>query len=408
MPLWGAILTGVIVVIVIGFLIILIDDWRRENRKVKQLEDRCNVLENRDQSTVHRIIAEEVAIHSSGQEIVNIMRSAYATHYNVMQEIIVNGFQDRSQHMIGDLTDNLTTRLMASVQPIFNDVYQDESFILPTGIKHAAQRGRTLVVLIENQPGLRSATFTDQSLNNKEKMAGTRVLHNSERHATTSCYRFNLSFPYTYFLFTFYTNGKEKANFEKFNIFFRNKPLTSIRQSLYPAPLLNIGDSNPEGGAGYVCMGDSIGDAINYKSVGQMCDEIITEWWSRAFHNDLNEGDFRNSPLGKVDRWADKSQIDPYWACGLKWKNGLKAKRLLETALIYSNRSSDDERTVVEADCRAQVEQAAYEITKEVNHALVQLKPEDELTVDKFEPMAIQSFQNSLSLLTNKIIRRIT
>jgi hypothetical protein len=149
-------------------------------------------------------------------------------------------------------------------------------------------------------------------------------------------------------------------------------------------------------------MGDSTRDSTDYKSVSQMCDELITEWWSRAFHNDLNEGDFRNSPLGNIKKWHQKSDEDPFWATTCKWKNGQKVRKILDSALIHEGES------LPAADCRVHVEAAAYEMAKQINHTVAQLKPDVHLTADSFEPAAIQSFQNSMNLLTNKIIERIT
>jgi hypothetical protein len=409
MPLWGAIVLGVVTTIVVIGLVAMCrtiaGDANKFERRAKNAEDRCSVLENRDQNTIRRVIAEEVAGHTESQELINIMRSAYETHYGRFREEMVNGFMDRSSAMMGDLTDGLVTGLMSSVQPIYNDVGGESNFILPNGIKHAYQKGRSIVVLIENVAGLRSATFTGASLRSKEARVGTGVHHNTERNGSQGydeCYRFNLSFPYTYFLFTFRTNGEKKPSYDKFNIFFRNSPLTSIKQSLYPAPLLNMGDNDPTGGQGYVCMGDSVNDATSYKSIAQMCDELITEWWSRAFHNDLNEGDFRDSPLGDVLKWQQQSEKDPYWACSRKWKHGAKVRKILDGALRHEGAS------IPANDCRQQVEAAAYEMTKQINHTVVQLKPESYLTADAFEPAAVQAFQNSINLLTNKIIERIT
>ena len=409
MPLWLSIVLGVVTTIGVVGLIILLRNITFESfyhkQRAKNAEDRCSVLENRDQTTIHRVIAEEVSKHNSSDELINIMRSAYESHYGQFREGMVNGFMDRSSAMMGDMTDTLVTSLMSSVQPIFNDVGGENNFILPNGIKHAYQKGRSIVVLIENPAGLRSATFTSASLRSKEKKVGTVVHHDTQRNGDrgyADCYRFNLSFPYTYFLFTFRANGEKKPSYDKFNIFFRNSPLTSIKQSLYPAPLLNMGDNDPTGGQGYVCMGDSVNDATNYRSIAQMCDELITEWWSRAFHNDLNEGDFRDSPLGDVLKWQQNSEKDPYWACSRKWKNGAKVRKILDGALRHEGAS------IPAVDCRQQVEAAAYEMTKKINHTVNQLKPDSHLTVDVFEPFAVQAFQNSLALLTNKIVERIT
>ena len=402
MPLWGAITIGVVVMLMITLLTFRVVQLAEISRNEKAISsrwmERCHAMHH-DQETIRKVVSEEVADHNGRDELVNIMRTAYENHYGKFREKMVNGFTDRSSEMIGNLADDLTSRLMASVQPIFNDVGGEENFILPTGIKYAYQRGRSIVVLVENPAGLRSTTFTEGSLNgNKEKRVGKLATNISNGYAR-KCYRFNLSFPYTYFLFTFDVSSSiEKPSYQKFDIFFRNTPLTSIKQNLYPAPLLNMG--NESDGNGYVCMGQK---SVNtrYKSISQMCDELIAEWWSRAFHNDLNEGDFRSSPLGNIKKWSEKSATDPYWACKCKWKNGIKTKRVLEEANRYGGAATP-------IDCKVQVEAATYEIAKQINHTVNQLKPETHLTEDDFEPASVKAFQNSLVLLTNKIINRIT
>jgi gas vesicle protein len=404
MPLWGVILIGVAVVAVIGLLIATIkgsqdraadnalstEYWRRE----------YDLIKKQDQTAIAKVIEEETTKHSGKNELINVLRSGYETHYGKFRQNIVERFMEKSDSLLESLSGDLSDQLMKSIQPIFNDMGGEGSFILPNGVKHAYQKGKSIVILLENQAGLRSSTFTRNSLKGSEELTGTPTKVDSTlRNRSLDCFRFNLSFPYTYFLFTFRLNSNDKPTFSKFSIYFRNSPLTSMKQSLYPAPLLNLGTNNA--GLDYVCMGDSIAAETEHKSVAQMCEELIAEWWSRAFHNDLNEADFRNGPLGNILKWQRKSEKDPFWACTIKWKHGKKARAILDEALIHEGES------LPARDCKTHVEDAAYTMTKQLGITLRELKPETELSADAFEPAAVKSFENSVNQVTNKVISRI-
>tara|TARA_Y100000034_G_C6910429_1_gene424492 strand:+ start:9061 stop:10287 length:1227 start_codon:yes stop_codon:yes gene_type:complete len=366
--------------------------WKRQSQ---DWQDRCNVMQAQDQEVISRVVAEEITKH--GDQSVNMLQSAMASHYSEFREEIVNGFMDRGNQIMTGLADDMTERLVQATQPIVNDTEENGSFILPTGTRHAFQKGKTTVLLIEAMPGLRTVMFTDRALKSREKSCGTRVMLEDGGR----CYRMSLSFPYTYFLFTFYNHIERPPSFARFAIYFRGTPLTSIRQSLYPAPLFNVGSDSNGAGSDYICMG-SMPLETQYMSIAQTCDSVITQWWSRSFHSDLNEADFRKSPLGKIDQWKKKSDDNALWACNVKWKNGVKTKKLIEEAMRQGGTAMPS------VDCRREVEQVVYKMAKDMNHAVVQMRPDANFSLDSFQPPARKSLQANLVLLTNKIVERIT
>jgi hypothetical protein len=174
--------------------------------------------------------------------------------------------------------------------------------------------------------------------------------------------RFTLAFPYVYFVVVF-----DGEYFSFVELYFRNKPLTSVREHMYRAPLPNVWQDR--GINNSVCMGkhDHFPSKANEdRTPARQAEAVVGTFWQRTFSGDLGTGG--SEKLDKRIRnyavWQQNTEEDPLFILGVNWENGRTAKGVVES--ILDKRRMDSPLDPVEDRVRKLLEQGTAKLTERV------------------------------------------
>jgi hypothetical protein len=283
------------------------------------------------------------------------------TVFNRMTQEFQSQIVDESESLSSDLQFELLERIWDSFQT-FKKVVKESPFIFPTGMKMAYTKGIRTVIVIEQATQTRSIS-----------LHGNLVTHYDATKAKSNDngnYRFNLAFPYVYFVMVF---DNEKYAFQE--IYFRNKPLTSVREHVYVAPLPNVfyekGTNNLR-----ICMGGNNfrAEVQQESSITRQAEFIIGEFWQRTFNADTG-----SDGCSKIDKrlkdyatWQENTTKDPFFILDVDWPKGKTIKGVVET--ILDQRKQSEELDLVDQNIRTLLLNGVKKVTDRINAGVMKAK----------------------------------
>lgn len=254
------------------------------------------------------------------------------------------------QDSVADLMDTFKHKVAEAVFSKADAwrVANRDCFLFPKGCRFCFTRGDTAIVVIEQDPQIRSILFGPNMLG----------LNHEGIDSNTNDERIALAMPYVLFILQF-----KKNVFRNLYTGWRMAPLRSLDDGLHQCLLPNIHEG------GNVCLGNSF--VPQGSNVSEMTDSIIAYYWNSKFNNDLSA------------HWWGKKEID----------------RRLETARTWSDCTIDDPTFMLDThlpNTSGRTVQSVLNL----------------LTVDEFEPDEnklrqdlAETIDNCVEGLSSKILR---
>jgi hypothetical protein len=275
-----------------------------------------------EQENVH--LMSQALSSRSAKALQTMIKQGMETQFNRMAQELSGKLDENVGATLIDTTLGLTEKVWDSLQQL-KEKQEDSPYLIPKNCRIAYTKGNRTVIIIEQEPQMRTVGFTQSLLHDDEK-----------REAISSgggIYKFNLAFPYVYF-FVIFDNGK----FNGLEIYFRNKALTSSKDHLCFAPLPNIRNDQDQIGRyiGTMCLGGSFHNKGG--DFATVCEYIVSYFWQTHFSPDLglygcNRKDTLDPRIKSYATWQSESQENPLFILEIPWPNHLTVKGLLELTL---------------------------------------------------------------------------
>ncbi len=188
------------------------------------------------------------------------------------------------QDSISDLLDNFKNSISES---IFNTasnwrVANRECILFPRGCRFCYTKGDNTIIVIEQEPQIRSL------------LLDSAIIGNRYIHAGLSTARVALALPYVFFVIHFKNN-----DFKSMYTGWKNSPLRDLDDRIFNPLLPNIHANLA------VCTGLIPNNLGN--NIAQKCDTILSHFWNSKFNNDLS------------DFWWQKSSFDSRLRSAQTW-----------------------------------------------------------------------------------------
>lgn len=211
------------------------------------------------------------------------------------------------------------------------DIDLSKNEILPRNCRYVDSRGReSLIYVIEEEPAIREILI---DIDLTSSFARIKRLGNLERYGLDKNtnlkrpYKARLAFPYVIHFIKI-----DELDYDRSRVFFRTSPLTSKRDVLFKAYLLNV---STEGG---VCAGF---EHIDSNNIVDTINEYIAQFWNSKFNDEIT-GTYKeyldSSPeLGDIFSWEYYTKTNPSFVFTAKW---LKSRTMKD--ILYDMRSRSD------------------------------------------------------------------
>lgn len=213
---------------------------------------------------------------------------------------------------------------------------------------------------------------------------------------------FTLAFPHVVFVVTF-----QDGNWNNLQVFYRDKPLTSLNDVVYRVNLPNTHDT------GHVCLGFPGTRAADY--AGKV-EDVINHFWHSTFTASLREGYLsygqKEPRLASVNQWQLSSKDDPDFFRSVELLTPMRLQGIIETALTGEN----EEQEIAQLEQRASsdldrtVELSLDEFQEQLmrRFAKIQVKGFDKEVVisaiDEYQERLTAELMNMLQYVFNRII----
>ena len=313
-------------------------DLERQNRSLKLknsgLHDANVAIEQKLANMKKNFNAEHAHLMSQAVQVQtlktlqNKLSDNFTNHYKKIGQEFLGNLTDKTEAFSRDLQFSVTDKIWDSFQQLKENL-DDTPQILPRNVKAAYTKGCRTVILIEQDPQVRSVSFSGDLLTQSVANKSLNSKHRSEG------YRFNLSFPYVIFCIVF-----DHEKYSHHEVYFRNKTLSSSREHVYLAPLPNIWRNRPnntvEPDAKFMCMGvDFSGKIAAENTMSRQCDVVISSFWQMTFNGHLGTGGHESidKRIANFAIWQEESQKDPLFILSVQWTNSKTAKGIVEAAL---------------------------------------------------------------------------
>lgn len=195
--------------------------------------------------------------------------------------------------------------------------------ILPENCKYHAKTKSSDIYIIEVPPSKKSMKM-GLSLYNHEKIilanSGCEFYNNS--NTTKEFLNTLLYLPYVIFVVEIYNglydNDDEYNHNFSLSVFFRLNPLKSINDTLIITPFPNVYND------GKVCLGDSVGENLNYEEEGSvLVNKIVSLFWESSFNLEVSSNYSKyESEIESVQnflKWSYISKENPLSIFKYKW-----------------------------------------------------------------------------------------
>lgn len=188
------------------------------------------------------------------------------------------------RELLGDFFEELSKKIYDASNPLVNVT------LPPANTRFFYNNGSNTVAVVEQPPQIRTVIV-------KDKLAGT----------TKGQELYRISLPYVIFVVKLSDN-----KFEGLYVYYRKRPLESMRSRLYETNFPNTKSCN-------VCLGF---DGHKSEDLGERINEIITHFWNSPFNKDWNgsyeEYQSEDSRLS-FRNWEIETRENPNFIFDVKW-----------------------------------------------------------------------------------------
>lgn len=334
-------------------------------------EERCDQIREEMKDHIHLVVESRLQKYRANFEIESasllsqalvgesnrdlqqqIDRFIHEKYGRISQELL-GTVSDEAEGLVRDLNFELCEKIWDAFQA-YKEKAKESPLILPDGIKLAYTKGHRTVIVIEQKPQTRTVTF-DAELVKKASVAKEAKEHNEFG------YRFVLAFPYVYFVIVFDV-GKYKYH----ELYFRNKPLTSIREHIYLAPIPNVFRDK---GKDYkpMCMGADFGSIVREElTVARQSEMVVSDFWQRAFNAELGSGDHESLDprIKNYAVWQENSAKNPLFILEVPWTKSKTFKGVIESVL--DQRSQKHVLDPVDTEIRALLTEGVAKLSERI------------------------------------------
>lgn len=352
--------------------------------KIKNLKTKIN--------KANILNASKIIDSEPGRQLTHTISNSVLKYFNEIGQEFNGLIIDQSESILRDVQFFLNEKIWDTIQE-FKEKFPESPTVLPPNTRIAYTKGIRTVILIEQEPQIRSILF-DESLVGDEPIKIKSGLN----------YRYNLSFPYVY-MFLVFDNGK----FVKTNVYFRNKSLNSIREHVYCTPLPNI-YANDES----VCMGnDNFTNKIHEEStVSKQTNKVITEFWQRTFNGHL-EGLYEKNYKENIDKriknfstWHQNTELDSLFILNVNWKNGVTIKGVIER--ILNERHTENRLDYIDSAIKDLLTKTSSTLSNHINDSIkkaANVKLEEETANELSKAIVNKMIVDHTNMVFNDILK---
>ena len=264
---------------------------------------------------------------------------------NTYQEKLKVGIEDSAS----DLLDNFKKKITEEIFEVASGwrLIKKEPFLFPRNCRFCHTKGESTVVVIEQEPQIRSLLFCESVLN-EEFAKDVYDINRSER----AC----LALPYVLFFVHF-----KKGEFVNLYSGWRTSQIKNL-QDKFGAPLLPNQHTNFN-----VCVG--LDHVVRGEGIVEQTESVIENYWQSKFNKDLSDKWFLknqfDSNLRTGKTWEAKSIDDPTFVLHIDYEyaKGKTVKEMLDW--ITKNE--------VDLDQTAKIHELAETIDKTVNGLFIKI-----------------------------------
>lgn len=230
----------------------------------------------------------------------------------ILQKVVIETIHKYQQKLNVGIEDSLSDLIAAFKQKISDTIFETTAgwrvhnrdyFLFPRGCRFCFAKGDSIIVVIEQEPQIRSLLLSSALLNSK----------NSERVA--------LALPYVNFVLHF-----KKNVFASMFCGWRTTPLRDISDSLCTPLLPNIHDNLA------VCMGKVTGDLGD--NISQRTDAVLNHFWNSQFNTDLSQNwnvkARYHSNFETAQKWSKASIDDSNFVLQINYKQTKTLKSIVD------------------------------------------------------------------------------
>jgi hypothetical protein len=313
-----------------------------------------------DQDNTH--LLSQAYVGETMTQLSKSIRDSVEKKFNRTSQEFVGVLTDEAEGMIRELHIELCEKIWDAFQA-FKTMSKETPCVLPEGCKLAYTKNQRSVIVIEQKPQVRTVSFTAKLVKLKKVASEAKCKKNGG-------YRYNLAFPYVYFVVVF-----DHGRYAYHETYFRNKPLTSVREHIYLAPIPNVyrdvGDNHKP-----MCMGEDFDESVvQENTVARQCDAVIADFWQSVFSADLGDGEPEeiDARIADYAAWQENTETDPLFILTVPWTQGKTMKGTVECILdqrVHQQNSLD----MVDNTIRLRLEQGVASLTKRINEEVQRAK----------------------------------
>lgn len=336
----------------------------QENKKIladmeKQFRDRVAAFEVNFSVDSAHMISQAIAGDHVARLETELTKSVESSFGKIVKEF-VGTLGEEAEFITQELQMELAENVWTAFQN-YKEVHKDNPFIFPDGIRVAYTKGNRTIMVIEQPPQVRSVTFASS-------LVGSSEVARQAISKTDIGYRFNLAFPFVYFVIVF-----DQGRYTYHSVYFRNKPLTTAREYIYLAPLPNVFRDRGTGTA--VCMGNDFYNSVGEdNSLVKQANSVIGEFWQRPFSGDLGTGlsTKTDKRIKNYAVWQKNSQKDPLFILDITWSQGKTLKGIIES--LMESRDHKNQLDSIDRHIREMLDQGVNKVLAEVKRQVKEFK----------------------------------
>lgn len=221
----------------------------------------------------------------------------------ISNEILNRVLMPVLQNSAGEIQDEARKYTKNAISVLQKELLENQQFVLPEGVRFHKRIGNSDILVVEQQPMVR--TILVDTAYHQNKIGASRYNELSFESRKTSQKQFRIALPYVvyYIALNYYQYGS-------FFIGFRNKPLNALNNELGLCVLPNSHDN------GQVCCPfpnhghKNIVDAVGY---------LIGTYWQSQFRYCLHHRFPKHPAFDTWEAWEQASKDNPLFVLDLNW-----------------------------------------------------------------------------------------
>lgn len=328
-------------------------------------------------SNDRRIALDNAASQFSQFDVENLSRQ-------ILVRVVHKTLCDYRQKLNVGMQDSVTNLLAEFKRTMFEHVLDlangwklvnPAPVLFPQGCRFFYRKGNTTIVVIEQEPIVRSLSFDPSILEDQEGPVDGR----------RSFERISLALPYVVFVAKF-----EQQMFRELYCAWRNTPLTSLDDLLYQPLLPNIHDGHS------VCMG--LDWRPRSSDFAEQAQSAISYFWNSSFTSDLSDHWRRKGSLdnrisnGRI--WAESSIADSLFILSVPLSSTRTLSSLIDR--LCSHDFAPDQNNL-KHNMSAMIDSISEDLFEAIFHYL------SDMPADVHYPKDVKSLvENQISQMTSK------